>query len=58
MTGDWRDYRPMIWLVMIGIAVALIFNSSLYAAPFLGAAIGIGIRVWQARRRNQRKART
>lgn len=51
MTGDWRDYRPTIWLTMLGIAVALLLGSALYAAPFLGAAIGVGIRIAQARRR-------
>jgi hypothetical protein len=54
MTGDWRDYRPTIWLTMVGIAVALVLHSALYAAPFLGAAIGVGIRVMQARRRAAR----
>jgi hypothetical protein len=51
MTGDWRDYRPTIWLAMLGIAAALLLNSALYAAPFLGAAIGVGLRIVQARRR-------
>jgi hypothetical protein len=51
MTGDWRDYRPGIWLTMVGIAAALLLNSVLYAAPFLGAAIGASIRIWQRHRR-------
>jgi hypothetical protein len=51
MLGDWRDYRPGIWLTMAGIAAALLLNSVVYAAPFLGAAIGVSIRVWQRRRR-------
>jgi hypothetical protein len=51
MTGHWRDYRPGIWLTMVGIAAALLLNSVLYAAPFLGAAIGASIRIWQRRRR-------
>jgi hypothetical protein len=50
MTGDWRDFRPALWLAMLGVAVALLLNSALYAAPFLGGAIGISIRVLQARR--------
>ena len=51
MTGDWRDYRPAIWLAMLGIAAALLLGSALYAAPFLGAAIGVSVRIVQARRR-------
>jgi hypothetical protein len=54
MTGDWRDYRPTIWLAMLGIAAGLVLHSALYAAPFLGAAIGVGIRVMQGRRRAAR----
>jgi hypothetical protein len=51
MSGDWRDFRPAIWLAMLAIAAALLLGSALYAAPFLGAAIGVTIRVWQRRRR-------
>jgi hypothetical protein len=62
MTGDWRDYRPGIWLTMAGIAAALLLNSVVFAAPFLGAAIGVSIRISQRRRRlanapSQRKRR-
>jgi hypothetical protein len=51
MTGDWRDYRPGIWLAMLAIAAVLLLGSALYAAPFLGAAIGVTLRIWQRRRR-------
>ncbi len=51
MTGDWRDYRPAIWLAMIGVAVALVVNPWYYGAVFLGAAIGAAIRIRQRRAR-------
>jgi 4-amino-4-deoxy-L-arabinose transferase-like glycosyltransferase len=50
MTGDWRDYRPAIWLAMLGVGLALALNTLVLAAPFLGAAIGVAIRIWQRRR--------
>ena len=51
MTGDWRDFRPAIWLAMLGAAVALVFSPWWFGAIFWGAAIGIAIRVQQRRRR-------
>jgi hypothetical protein len=51
MTGDWRDYRPAIWLTMIGIAVILLVNPAYIGAIFLGFAIGAAIRITQRRRR-------
>jgi hypothetical protein len=51
MTGDWRDYRPAIWLAMLGIAVALVVTPFYFGAIFLGAAIGAAIRINQRRRR-------
>jgi hypothetical protein len=50
MTGDWRDWRPAIWLAMLGIAVMLL-APFYYGAIFLGAAIGAAIRIRQRRRR-------
>jgi len=40
VTGDWRDYRPAIWLTMLGIAVMLLFSPFYIGALFIGAAIG------------------
>ena len=40
MTGDWRDWRPAIWLTMIGIAVMLVFSPFYVGALFIGAALG------------------
>ena len=51
MTGDWRDFRPAIWLAMLGIAVALAVNPWYYSAILFGAAIGAAIRIRQRRRR-------
>lgn len=51
MTGDWRDWRPAIWLAMLGVAVALAVNPPYLGAVFLGAAIGAAIRIHQRRRR-------
>ncbi len=51
MTGDWRDFRPAIWLAMLGAAVALLFSPWWLGAIFWGAAIGAAIRIQQRRRR-------
>jgi hypothetical protein len=49
--GDWRDFRPAIWLAMLGIAVMLLISPFWYGAVFIGAAIGAAIRIQQRRRR-------
>ncbi len=51
MTGDWRDYRPAIWLAMIAVAVMLIVNPWYFGAIPLGAAIGSALRIRQRRSR-------
>jgi hypothetical protein len=51
MTGDWRDWRPAIWLVMLGVAVMLLFSPFYLGAIFFGAAIGAAARINQRRRR-------
>jgi hypothetical protein len=51
MTGDWRDWRPAIWLTMAGIAVVLLVSPFYIGALFFGAAIGAAIRINQRRRR-------
>jgi hypothetical protein len=50
MTGDWRDFRPAIWLAMLGVAVMLLVSPFYFGAVFIGAAIGAGIRINQRRR--------
>jgi hypothetical protein len=49
--GDWRDWRPTIWLTMLGIAVALLVKPAFLSAILFGAAIGAAIRIRQRRRR-------
>jgi hypothetical protein len=51
VTGDWRDWRPAIWLTMLGIAVMLLFSPFYLGALFFGAAIGVAFRIHQRRRR-------
>jgi hypothetical protein len=51
MRGDWRDWRPAIWLTMIGIAVMLLISPFYLGALFIGAAIGAAVRISQRRRR-------
>lgn len=50
MTGGWRDYRPAIWLAMLGIAVMLLFSPAYVGALFLGGAIGVAVKVNRGRR--------
>jgi hypothetical protein len=51
MRGDWKDYRPAIWLGMLGVAVMLVIAPFYLGAVLLGAAIGAAIRITQRRRR-------
>jgi hypothetical protein len=50
VTGDWRDFRPAIWLAMLGVAVMLLVVPFYLGAVFLGAAIGAAIRIRRRRR--------
>jgi hypothetical protein len=50
MSGSWRDYRPAIWLAMLGIAVILLVTPGYVGALFLGAAIGVAVKVSRSRR--------
>lgn len=52
MTGDWRDWRPAIWLAMLGVAVMLLVTPFYWGAVFIGAAVGVAIRIKQRRRRS------
>jgi hypothetical protein len=56
MTGDWRDYRPAIWLAMLGVALMLLINPFYWGAVFVGGAIGVGIRINQRRRLAARRS--
>jgi hypothetical protein len=50
MTGDWRDFRPAIWLAMLGVALVLVINPPYIGAVVLGGAIGVGLKINQRRR--------
>jgi hypothetical protein len=51
MNGGWRDFRPAIWIAMLGVALLLLVSPPYVGAIFLGAAIGAAIRIDQRRRR-------
>ena len=50
MRGDWKDFRPAIWLAMIGIALILVLSPPYIGAALLGAAIGIALKIERRRR--------
>jgi hypothetical protein len=54
MTGDWRDYRPAIWSLMVALAVGLLFNPWFVSLFFVGIAIGLGAKITRGRRRLRR----
>lgn len=45
MNGDWRRFRPAIWLAMLGIALILLLTPAYVGFALLGASIGIGARI-------------
>jgi hypothetical protein len=49
--GGWRDYRLAIWMLYIGIAVAVLISPWIISVFFYGGALGIAVRVTQSRRR-------
>ena len=49
MSGDWRDFRPAIWLAMLGIALVLLVSPPYIGAVLLGAAIGVALRIQRRR---------
>ena len=50
MTGDWRDYRPAIWVAMLGVALLIVLSSPALGVILLGGAVGLLIRITQRRR--------
>lgn len=57
MSGDWKQWRPAIWLAMLGIAVLLIVSAPIgvpIGIILIGAALGAAIRIEQRRRRARR----
>jgi hypothetical protein len=51
VTGDWRDFRPAIWLGMLGVAAMLLFSPWFLGAVFVGAALGTAGKTVRGRRR-------
>jgi hypothetical protein len=39
---QWKRYRPAIWLVILGLALALVLNL-IAGAAFIGAGLGVGL---------------
>jgi hypothetical protein len=54
VTGDWRVYRPAIWMAMVGVGLVLLVNPPYIGAVLLGAAIGIGAKIHHRRRQSSR----
>ncbi|HEY3729194.1 MAG TPA: hypothetical protein VGL51_18605 [Solirubrobacteraceae bacterium] len=57
MAGNWRIYRPAIWLAMLGIALILLVNPPYIGAAVLGAGLGIGLRTRFGARLPRRRRR-
>jgi hypothetical protein len=55
VSDDWKQWRPAIWLAMLGVAVMLLVSPFYLGAVFIGAAIGSAIRIEQRRRRRARR---
>jgi hypothetical protein len=53
VNGDWKVFRPAIWLGILGIAVLLVLNVFVGIA-LIGGAIGVGLRIQSGRRRAAR----
>jgi hypothetical protein len=56
MTGDWRDFRPAIWLAMLGVAAVLLLSPFYFGAALIGAAIGVAFKIHRVRRRVARSS--
>jgi hypothetical protein len=51
VSGSWREFRPAIWLAMLGIALALLLSPAYFGAVLIGASIGVAARVQVRRHR-------
>ena len=49
MSGEWKQWRPAIWLVILGIALMLIVSFPL-GIILVGGGIGAAVRIEQRRR--------
>jgi hypothetical protein len=48
---DWRVFRPAIWLGMVGVALMLLITPAYIGVAFVGAAVGIALKIETSRRR-------
>lgn len=48
--GDWRVFRPAIWVGFVGVAIMVLLSFYIGLA-IVGGAIGIGARIETSRRR-------
>jgi hypothetical protein len=55
VSDGWKQWRPAIWLAMLGVAVMLLISPFWLSAVLFGAAIGAAIRIDQRRRRRARR---
>jgi hypothetical protein len=49
VNGDWREFRPAIWLAIVGIALVLLVSPAYFGAVLIGASIGAAARVLRRR---------
>jgi hypothetical protein len=49
VSKGWRDFRPAIWLAMIGIALLLLVSPPYFGAVLTGASIGVAARIQRRR---------
>jgi hypothetical protein len=50
----WRQFRPAIWLAIVGLGLLLLVSPPYFGAVLTGASIGVAARI-QRRRRLRRK---
>jgi MYXO-CTERM domain-containing protein len=51
MRGDWRDFRPAIWMAMVAVVVLIEVRPWEISTFLFGAAIGLAAAVSRRRRR-------
>ena len=55
MSGDWMDYRPVLWALMAAAAVGLLIRPWFISLFLVGMAIGLAARIWRAHNRGGRR---
>jgi predicted branched-subunit amino acid permease len=57
VSGDWREFRPAIWLSILGIALVALVSPPYFGAVLIGASIGVAARVMRRRRQRRQRRR-